>query len=65
MWDKRFRTVRKRFTRPRPKGAEHHHDHPLTSVQDHLDGFAAAGITDVEIAWKAFFTCLFIGRKDD
>ncbi|MFB9832605.1 class I SAM-dependent methyltransferase [Actinoallomurus acaciae] len=64
VWDQRFRTVRKRFTRPRRKGAEHRHDHPLTSVQDHLDGFAAAGITDVEIAWKAFFTCLFIGRKD-
>ena len=28
------------------------------------DAFAAAGFTDVEVAWRAFFTCLFMGRKD-
>jgi SAM-dependent methyltransferase len=63
VWDKRFRTVRPRFAKPRREEPKHHHDYPLTSVQDHLDAYAAAGITDVEIAWKAFFTCLFIGRK--
>jgi SAM-dependent methyltransferase len=65
VWDKRFRAVRPRFSAPRRQEPKHHHDYPLTSIQDHLDGYAAAGITDVEIAWKAFFTCLFIGRKDD
>jgi len=33
------------------------------SVQDHLDAFAAAGITDVEVPWRAFCTCLFMGRS--
>jgi SAM-dependent methyltransferase len=65
VWDRRFRAIRPRFAAPRQEGPKHHHDYPLTSVQDHLDGFAGAGITDVEIAWKAFFTCLFVGRKAD
>jgi hypothetical protein len=42
-------------------GPKHHHNYPLTSVQDHLDAFAAAGITDVELPWRAFYTCLFMG----
>jgi SAM-dependent methyltransferase len=62
-WDRRLRAIRPRFAKPRREGPPHHHTYPLTSVQDHLDGYAAAGITDVEIAWKAFFTCLFAGRK--
>lgn len=63
VWDQRFRAVRPRFATPRRQEPKHHHTYPLTSIDDHLDGYRAAGITDVEIAWKAFFTCLFIGRK--
>jgi SAM-dependent methyltransferase len=63
VWDRRLRAVRPRFARPRPKEPKHHHTYPLTGVQDHLDAYAAAGITDVEIAWRAFYTCLFMGRK--
>jgi trans-aconitate methyltransferase len=62
IWDKRFRAVRPRFATPRREEPKHHHNYPLTSVDDHLDAYARAGITDVEIAWKAFFTCLFMGR---
>lgn len=65
VWDRRFRAVRPAFVPPRSHSPKHHHTYPLTSVNDHLDAFAAAGITDVEIAWKAFFTCLFMGRKVD
>lgn len=63
-WDKRFRAVRPRFTGPRNKEAKHHHNYPLTSIQDHMDGYAAAGITDVDFAWKTFFTVLLMGRKE-
>lgn len=63
VWDRRFRAVRRRFIGPRNQEGSHHHNYPLTSIQDHLDGFAAAGIDDLEIAWKAFYTCLFVGRK--
>lgn len=61
-WDRRLRAARARF-RSAPSGPRHHHDYPLTSVADHLAGFAAAGITDVEVAWRAFVTCLFMGRR--
>jgi len=63
IWDRRFRAVRPRFSTPRRQEPKHHHDYPLPGIEDHLDGFRAAGVDDVEIAWKAFFTCLFIGRK--
>ena len=63
VWDKRLRAARKQFGVV-PGGPQHHHTYPLTSVGDHLQAFAAAGFCDVEVAWRAFFTCLFMGRKD-
>ena len=62
VWDQRLRSARKAFG-VSSNGPKHHHNYPLTSVQDHLDAFGAAGITDVEVPWRAFFTCLFTGRK--
>jgi SAM-dependent methyltransferase len=61
-WDKRLRAARKEFG-VSPEGPKHHHNYPLTSIQDHLDAFAAAGITDVDVVWRAFISCLFMGRK--
>jgi trans-aconitate methyltransferase len=62
-WNTRLRAVRKRFQVAAETGRVHHHNYPLPSVQDHLDGYAAAGITDVQIVWRAFYTCLFMGRR--
>jgi trans-aconitate methyltransferase len=62
-WNDRMRSARKRFRTAPETGAKHAHSYPLPSVQDHLDGFAAAGITDVQIVWRAFYTCLFMGRR--
>jgi SAM-dependent methyltransferase len=62
VWDQRLRSARKAFG-VASNGPKHHHNYPLTSVQDHLDAFGAAGITDVEVTWRAFITCLFTGRK--
>jgi SAM-dependent methyltransferase len=61
-WDDRLRGVRKRFVPPTPEHLRHHHTYPLTSVRDHLDAFAAAGLTDVEVVWRSFVTCLFAAR---
>jgi SAM-dependent methyltransferase len=61
VWDKRLRAARKQFTTS-PEGPKHHHNYPLTSVSDHLDAYAAVGISDVEVVWRAFYTCLFMGR---
>ena len=63
VWDRRLRAVRKKFAVADGPTLKHHHNYPLTSVADHLDAFGAAGITDVEIPWRAFYTCLFLGRK--
>jgi SAM-dependent methyltransferase len=62
-WDRRLRTARRQFGAP-SNGSKHHHNYPLTSVEDHLRALATAGFTDVEVAWRAFFTCLFMARKD-
>lgn len=61
--DQRLRAARAKlgtFDGLKPK---HHHKYPLTSIQDHLDAFKAAGITGVKVPWRAFDTCLFLGRK--
>jgi SAM-dependent methyltransferase len=66
-WEARLRAARTRLQEaageqvtPRPG---HHHDGPLPTVADHLDGYAAAGLADVAIPWRAFVTCLFMGRR--
>jgi hypothetical protein len=64
VWDQRLRAARKQFG-VSPDGPKHHHSYPLTSVQDHLNAFAAAGITDVEVPWRAFYTCLFMGHAPE
>ena len=61
VWDQRLRAARKQFATA-PEGPKHHHNYPLTSVRDHLEAYAAAGISDVEVVWRAFYTCLFMGR---
>jgi trans-aconitate methyltransferase len=63
VWDSRFRGIRPAFAPPRSGEPTHHHNYPLASIADHLRGFTAAGIEDLDIAWKAFYTCLFTGRR--
>jgi SAM-dependent methyltransferase len=62
-WEGRLRAARTLLRTGPSERAAHHHDKPLPTVADHLDGYAAAGITDVDIAWRAFVTCLFMGRR--
>ncbi|MBO0834567.1 MAG: class I SAM-dependent methyltransferase [Actinobacteria bacterium] len=63
-WDARLRAARKQFRSSAEDGPKHHHNYPLTSVDDHLAALAAAGLQDCEIAWRAFITCLFLARRD-
>jgi SAM-dependent methyltransferase len=62
-WDKRFRAVRRGFIGPDNDQGKHPHTYPFCSVRDHLEALKAAGLDDVEVAWKAFYTCLFVARK--
>jgi trans-aconitate methyltransferase len=61
-WDARMRAVRDLFRPPQRERTGHRHEHPLPSVDDHFRAFAAARITDTEMIWRAFSTCLFMGR---
>jgi SAM-dependent methyltransferase len=63
-WDRRLRSVRKRFQQAAPKAPQHHHNYPLTSVRDHIEAFEGAGLVDVEVVWRAFVTCLFAARAE-
>jgi SAM-dependent methyltransferase len=62
-WEGRLRAARTLLRTGPAERAAHHHDGPLPTIADHVDGYAAAGITDVDIAWRAFVTCLFMGRR--
>lgn len=63
-WNERLRSARSVLV-PRPAGEQrsHSHDHPAPAISDHLAAYAAAGISDVDIPWRAFVTCLFMGRR--
>jgi SAM-dependent methyltransferase len=61
-WNQRLRTARKQFGAS-SNGPAHHHNYPLTSIDDHLQALAGAGFTDVDTPWRAFFTTLFMARK--
>jgi len=63
VWDRRLRALRPRFVPGGGDGPKHHHNYPLTSVADHLEAYAEAGIDDVEVVWRGFYSCLFMGRK--
>ncbi|MGH9055560.1 MAG: class I SAM-dependent methyltransferase [Acidimicrobiales bacterium] len=63
VWDRRLRAVRPRFVPSAGEGPKHHHNYPLTGVADHLDAYREAGIDDVEVVWRGFYTCLFMGRR--
>jgi hypothetical protein len=55
--------VRPLFNTPDVTAAPSHpHHYPLPSIADHLAGYEAAGITDVDVSWRVFQTCLFAGR---
>jgi SAM-dependent methyltransferase len=64
-WNTRLRSVRKRFIPAKTSKSSHHHDYPLCGLDDHLSGYASAGVSDVEVAWRAFVTVLLTGRKGD
>ncbi|MBM9503359.1 class I SAM-dependent methyltransferase [Actinacidiphila acididurans] len=65
VWDRRLRAARRRFVPPRPAATGHHHDRPLPTVRDHLDGYRVAGLPEAEVVWRAFHTCLFAARANE
>jgi SAM-dependent methyltransferase len=63
-WDRRLRDARKAMIPQKKEGTGHSHDKPLPTVEEHLAGLAGAGLDDVAMPWRSFYTCLFMARKN-
>jgi SAM-dependent methyltransferase len=64
LWDRRLRAARSALIPPAQPGGAHHHTSALPSMAAHLDALTSVGLRDLEIAWRAFPTCLFMARRD-
>lgn len=62
-WDRRYRDVLPMFAGPNAGKPSHPHYFPFPSLTDHLDALAGAGLIDADLAWRAFYTCLYVARK--
>lgn len=64
-WNQRLRAAKKHLGGRREGGERtrrHHHNYPLCAIDDHLDGYRAAGVVDVDMPWRAYYTVLLAGR---
>jgi SAM-dependent methyltransferase len=62
-WDGRYRDVLPLFAGPNAGKPTHPHYFPFPTMADHLSALADAGFTDCDLAWRAFYSCLFLGRR--
>jgi len=62
-WDRRYREVLPLFAGSNAGKPTHPHYFPFPSMTDHLSAMADAGLTDCDLAWRTFYTCLFLGRR--
>jgi SAM-dependent methyltransferase len=63
LWDKRFRTLLPTFAGPGAGKPTHPHYFPVPTIEEHLTSFADAGFGEFEMPWRAFYTCLFVGKN--
>ncbi|MDT5267354.1 MAG: tRNA (cmo5U34)-methyltransferase [Mycobacterium sp.] len=62
-WDRRYREVLPTFAGPNAGKPTHPHFFPFPTMTDHLSAMADAGLVDCDLAWRTFYTCLFLGRR--
>lgn len=62
-WDRRYRDILPMFAGANAGKPTHPHYFPYPSMTDHLDALEEAGFTDRDLAWRAFYTCLYVGRR--
>ena len=62
-WDRRYRDVLPIFAGPNAGKPSHPHYFPFPTMGDHLTAMADAGLADCDLAWRMFYTCLFLGRR--
>jgi SAM-dependent methyltransferase len=62
-WNASLRTVLPLFAGPGAGKPTHPHYYPFPTPEEHLGGLRAAGFVNVDMPWRAFYTCLFMGQK--
>lgn len=62
-WDISLRTVLPLFAGPSAGKPTHPHYFPYPTPEEHVTSLRAAGYSNVEMPWRAFYTCLFMGQK--
>jgi spermidine synthase len=62
-WNGRYRRMLPLFAGPNAGRPTHEHNYAFPTVSQHLDTMTAAGLSEAELVWKAFYTCLFASRK--
>ncbi len=60
-WGSRLRRARAELLPVNPSA--HRHDHPLPDAEQHADALTAAGFTDLDMPWRAFWSVLVLARK--
>jgi SAM-dependent methyltransferase len=60
-WAGRLRDARTEFA-PANRST-HRHDLPLPTAAQHLDALAAAGFTDLDVPWRAFWSVLILAKN--
>lgn len=60
-WAGRLRHARAQLVPANP--STHRHDYPLPTASQHTDALTAAGFTDLDTPWRAFYSVLFLARK--
>jgi SAM-dependent methyltransferase len=62
-WDRRYRDALPSFAGAKAGRPTHPHYYPFPTMADHLEAMTRAGLGDCDVAWRAFYTCLFLGRR--
>lgn len=62
-WDRRYRDILPIFAGSNAGKPTHPHYFPFPSMADHLSAMTDAGLADCDLAWRTFYTCLFVGRR--
>jgi SAM-dependent methyltransferase len=60
-WAARLRQARRELVAP--DQPSHAHDRPLPTVDQHLAALTAAGFTDFDVPWRAFYTVLILAKS--
>ena len=64
-WDSLFRSARRELI-PKKRSddsAGHKHEKAAPEIADHIAALRNAGITEVQVAWQAYYTFLIVARK--